>query len=302
MTNPIKKMAVIGAGVTGSQIAAHCAAFGLEVSAYDPDPEAFSAAFTLYRSFLTHTRFSRQPIISLQQLDEGASKVKVVQDLAQVLEGADLVFEAVPEKLLLKRQVFAQVDKLAPPAAILATNSSSIPISRIEDATLRPEKCLNLHFYPPTIVNNMVDIMAGTRTTPETMQAGLDWIRSIGSVPLPVQKEILGFCFNRVWRAIKRETLYMWAGGFVDFRNIDRGWMIAYNDSMGPFGRMDRVGLDVVYDIEMVYYNESADPKDKPPDALKAMVDRNELGLKTGRGFYTYPDPEYTRPDFLKGF
>ena len=93
----------------------------------------------------------------------------------------------------------------------------------------------------------------------------------------------------------------MWAEGFVDFRDIDRGWMIFTGMAYGPFGLMDNVGLDVVYDIEMVYYNESKDPKDHPPEALKAKVDRKELGIKTKKGFYTYPDPEYSRPDFLKG-
>lgn len=92
----------------------------------------------------------------------------------------------------------------------------------------------------------------------------------------------------------------MWAGGYVDFKDIDRGWMNWTGMSMGPFGLMDGVGLDVVYDIEMVYYNESRDRKDRPPQALKAMIDRGNLGLKTGKGFYTYPDPEFRRPDFLK--
>ena len=93
----------------------------------------------------------------------------------------------------------------------------------------------------------------------------------------------------------------MWGEGFVDFRDIDRAWMIFTGMTYGPFGLMDNVGLDVVYDIEMVYYNESKDPKDHPPEALKAKLDRNELDIKTNKGFYTYPDPEYSRPDFLKG-
>jgi 3-hydroxybutyryl-CoA dehydrogenase len=93
----------------------------------------------------------------------------------------------------------------------------------------------------------------------------------------------------------------MWAGGYVDFRDIDRGYMIWNNVSQGPFALMDQVGLDVVYEIEMVYYEESKDPKDHPPEALKKMIERNELGVKTGKGFYTYPNPEYKDPDFLKG-
>jgi 3-hydroxybutyryl-CoA dehydrogenase len=115
-----------------------------------------------------------------------------------------------------------------------------------------------------------------------------------------VKKEILGFCFNRVWRAIKRETLHMWAGGYVDFRDIDRAWMVFTGMNVGPFGFMDAVGLDVVYDIEMVYYGESADPKDHPPQALKDKLERGELGVKTGKGFYAYPDPEFIRSDFMK--
>lgn len=87
----------------------------------------------------------------------------------------------------------------------------------------------------------------------------------------------------------------------MDFRDIDRAWIVFTRRSQGPFGLMDLVGLDVVYNIEMVYYNESKDPKDHPPDALKAMIERKELGVKAGKGFYTYPNPEYSRPDFLKG-
>ncbi len=145
----------------------------------------------------------------------------------------------------------------------------------------------------------MVDIMGGTRTLPGVMQIGVDWIRSIGCIPLKVNKEILGFCFNRIWRAIKRECLYMWGNGFVDFRDSDRAWMVFTGMKEGPFALMDKVGLDVVYAIEMVYYNDSADPKDKPPDALLEMIKRGEFGVKSGKGFYTYPDPEFLHADFL---
>ena len=93
----------------------------------------------------------------------------------------------------------------------------------------------------------------------------------------------------------------MWAEGFVDFRDIDRAWMVSFRMDSGPFGLMDMVGLDVTYNVEMSYYKDSKDMKDEPPEPLKAMVERKELGVKTGKGFYTYPDPEYARSDFLKG-
>ncbi|MBW1783398.1 MAG: 3-hydroxyacyl-CoA dehydrogenase family protein [Deltaproteobacteria bacterium] len=298
MEQKITKVAVIGSGVLGTQIAVQSAHFGYDVSVYDSDPASFERAHQDLKSVLR--KAVGQPLFTPVQWEEEAQKVSLCSDLTEALSEADLVIEAVPEDIEIKRNVFAKMDSLAPRRAILATNSSSIPISKIESATTRPEKCLNMHFYFPALGTTMVDVMGGTRTTPDTFNAGKAWVRSIGCIPLTVKKEILGFCFNRVWRAIKRETLYMWAKGFVDFRDIDRAWMIFTGMSQGPFGLMDNVGLDVVYNIEMVYYNESKDSKDHPPQVLKDMVDRNELGRKTGKGFYTYPDPEYERPDFLK--
>jgi len=295
----IQKVAVVGTGTLGAQIAIQASFYGCEVSAYDPDDTSFDRAIQRIKVRIENS--GRKPALSVEQLAEGARKVKLCKKLEEAVRDAHLVIEAVPEDLGMKRDMFQKLDALAPREAVLATNSSSIPISRIESATTRPEKCMNMHFYSLDLGRNMVDIMGGTSTSAETMDAGKEWVLSIGCVPLTVKKETLGFCFNRVWRAIKRETLHMWADGYVDFRDIDRGWMIWTGMSQGPFGFMDGVGLDVVYGIETVYYNESGDLSDRPPDALKAMVDRNELGVKAGKGFYTYPDPEYRSPDFLKG-
>ncbi|MBU1902522.1 MAG: 3-hydroxyacyl-CoA dehydrogenase family protein [Proteobacteria bacterium] len=298
MDQEIKKVAVIGTGILGTQIAVQSAHFGYEVSAYDSDKASFGRAHEDLKSVLS--KAVGKPLFTPEQWEEEARKVRLCTELADALSEADLVIEAVPEDVGIKRKVFAELDVLAPRRAILATNSSSIPISRIEGATTRPGQCLNMHFYFPAMGTSMVDVMGGTRTTPETFASGKGWVRSIGCIPLTVKKEILGFCFNRVWRAIKRETLYMWAEGFVDFRDVDRAWMIFTGMPQGPFGIMDNVGLDVVYNIEMVYYTESKDMKDHPPQALKDLIDRKELGRKTGKGFYTYPDPEYASPDFLK--
>lgn len=299
MDKKIKKVAVVGAGTLGTQIAILSTCFDYEVSAFDIDEGSFNKVVQNLKSFIKTP--GGKSMFSLEDWEKGAEKVKLFKELEEALRDADLVIEAVSEDLELKRQTFERIDALAPQEAILATNSSSIPISKIESATTRPERCLNMHFYFPALGLSMVDIMGGTKTTPEVIKTAKSWVRSIGCVPLTVKKEILGFCFNRVWRAVKREALYMWAEGFVDFRDIDRAWMIFTGMPQGPFGLMDNVGLDVVYDIEMVYYNESKDPKDHPPEALKAKVDRKELGVKTNKGFYTYPDPEYSKPDFIKG-
>ena len=206
-----------------------------------------------------------------------------------------------PENLDLKRKVFRVLGEKASPETILATNSSSIPVSNLEQSSGRPERCLNLHFYMALQGMNIADVMGGTRTLPEVKQKGIEWIRSLGCIPLTVKKELLGFCFNRVWRAVKREVLYMWANDFVDFQDVDRAWMkfTGQENSPGPFGLMDSVGLDVIYDIEMFYYRNSKDAKDHPPDALKQKIEKGELGVKTGKGFYSYPDPDYLRDDFL---
>ena len=298
MLEKIRKVAIIGTGTLGTQIAMLVASYGYEVSSYDIDEASFKRVLDTLKTSIKIS--GRKPVFPAENLEEEAKKITRCQRLEDALRDADLVIEAVPEDLELKRNVFEKLDALAPGRAIFATNSSSIPISRIESATVRPEKCLNLHFYSLATGANMVDVMAGSKTTPETIETARAWIRSLGCIPLMVKKEIFGFCFGRVWRAIKRQTLYMWAGGFVDFRDIDRAWMIFTGMAQGPFGLMDRIGLDVIYDIEMIYYNESKDPRDYPPEALKAMVERGELGIKTGKGFYTYPEPAFSRPDFLK--
>ena len=283
----------------GAQIGPLSASFGYEVAIYDRDEGAFNKGLENVKDLIKKSK--KVPTIPVKEWDKGIKQIRFCLQLEEVLQDADLVIEAIPEELELKRTMFEQLDGLAPQNAILATNSSSIPISKIESATSRPEQCFNIHFYIPAMGLNMVDIMGGSKTTEETMRTGKEWIRSIGCVPLTVNKETLGFCFNRVWRAVKRETLYLWAEEYVDFRDIDRGWMIFTGMSMGPFGLMDSIGLDVVYNIEMVYYDDSQDPKDRPPDALKAMLDRNELGVKTGKGFYAYPNPEFSQPTFITG-
>lgn len=295
----IKTVSVVGLGTLGTQLAIQAAAYGYEVHGFDPVPGNFQKMLTKVRAAMLMT--GKGPTFPLDRWEEHAARVHLHSDLASAVANADLVIEVVPEDLQRKRQVFADLDRLAPAHALLATNSSSIPVSRIETATRRPGQCLNMHFYQPAVGMNMADIMGGTCTSPEVLWAGAAFVRSVGCVPLPVSKEILGFCFNSVWRAVKRQSLYMWAGDFVDFRDIDRAWMVFTGMTYGPFFLMDLVGLDVILAIELIYYKDSGDPRDEPPAALKEKVDRGELGVKSSRGFYAYPDPECARDGFLTG-
>ena len=299
MTETFKKITVVGTGTLGFQIALLASNSGYDVTIFDQKPGAFDEMMAKQQADIKAKQI--EPFIPLDRWHVCSQRIKQVSELNQAVKDADLVIEAVPENLELKCEVFRQLGELTPPETVLATNSSSIPVSHLEKSSGRPERCLNLHFYMALHGMNMTDVMGGTRTLPEVIERGVHWVRSLGCIPLRVKKELLGFCFNRVWRAVKREVLYMWANDYVDFRDVDRAWMkfTGNEDRYGPFGLMDSVGLDVIYDIEMVYYRNSKDPKDHPPEALKQKVDRGELGVKTGRGFYTYPDPEYLRDDFL---
>ena len=162
---PIEKISVVGLGTLGTQIAIQAAAYGYAVCGFDPEPSAFAKMQTKVRGAMQMT--GKGPTFPIAQWEENARKVQVYDDLTRAISAADLVIEVVPEELETKRKVFAELDRLAPRHALLATNSSSIPISRIESATRRPEKCLNIHFYQPAVGMIMADIMGGTRTSLE---------------------------------------------------------------------------------------------------------------------------------------
>lgn len=295
---PIKTVAVIGAGTMGAQISVHIANHGYQVNLYARHPERFQQSLHDLTDSLKGT--GRIPAPALEEWLKGAQKVNLCTDLREALREVDLVIEALSEDLELKRKIFARIDALAPRQAILSTTSSTVPVSRIEDATQRGARCLNLHFYQAPMLVNMVDIMGGTRTAADVMEAAERFVQSIGSIPLVVKEESLGFGFPRILHSIYQHALTLWTEGIVAFQDIDRAWMVFTRMPRGPFGIMDAIGLDVLFDILMVYYKESKSPKDHPPEALKEMIDRRELGVKSGKGFYSYPHPEYTRPDFLK--
>ena len=277
MGEEIKKVGIVGAGFTGKQIAAQAALNNFIVKVYDFDPKSVEDANKYVSGVLKRKN----------QLD-AIKNVSYYSDLSEALEDVDLAIEAVPENLELKKEVFSQIDKFAPAHTIIGTNSSSYPVSKIESAVKRKDKVLNLHFYPPIPTRPMVDIMRGSETSEATFEIGKKWIKDIKCEPLVVKKECLGFVFNRVWHVVKKECLKIWDGGYADIETVDTAWKIFTGMKMGPFLAMDGVGLDVIYAVEKSYYTESGDPSDKPPDALKEMVGRGELGLKAGKGFYNW--------------
>jgi len=273
----IKNVSIIGAGFTGKQIAAITALNEYDVSIFDINSEIIQEA----KKYING-------VLKRKKKPELINNISYHDEIHAAVKDADLVIEAVPENLELKKLIFSQIDKFAPKKTIIATNSSSFPVSKIEDAVNRKDKVLNIHFYPPIPLRPMADIMQGTKTSNETFENGKKWIESIGCHPIVLKKEILGFVFNRMWHAARREALKLWAEGHADVETVDKSWKIFTRMAMGPFALMDAIGLDVVYAVQMSYYNESGELRDKPPDALKDMVDIGDLGMKSGKGFYTW--------------
>ena len=270
MNREIKIISVIGAGYMGKQIIERSTLCGYNVHAYD-------VSFESLNEFISELKRSKD------------IKGDIIQhtNLSEAVRSADLIIEAIPENIELKREIFSQIDNAAPPHAIIATNSSSIPISKLEDVVARKDKVMNIHFYH--LVNwPMADLMKGNQTSDETFEKGKKWVESIDITPLIVKKECYGFVFNRIWRAVKKDCLKIWGGGYADVEDVDKAWKIFTGSDEGPFEMMDKIGLDVIYDIEMSYFKKSGDQDDKPPDALKELVDKDQLGRKTGKGFYTY--------------
>jgi 3-hydroxybutyryl-CoA dehydrogenase len=294
VASEIKTVGIVGAGFMGCQIASRASVYGYTVRMFDVKPEVLSAAKATTKAY-TDLFFGDKA----DEIAAADARISYHDKMADALAGVDLVIEAVPELVDLKKKVFAEIEKAAPPHAIIATNSSSIPVSCMIDSVQCHDRVANVHFYIPIGQRNLVDIMGCAKTSPETIAAAESWVRSIECVPIVAKKECLGFVFNRIWHVVKKEALKVWAEGYADFRDIDRAYMIFFGWKIGVFGAMDSVGLDVVYDIEMSYYNESKDPKDKPPQALKDMIEKGQLGVKTGKGFYDWSNPEFIQPDFL---
>lgn len=298
-TSPFASIAVVGAGTMGAQIALQCALHNYPVRLYS------RSTGTLQRAARSHAQELDQRVakqgITAEEKERILRRIQYTTELQQALAAADLVIENAPENLEIKRALFAQFDSLCAPRAVLATNSSSIRIAALEDATQRPELVLNMHFYLPVWQRPMVELMGGTATTKETMARARRFVRALGLTPLAVRKESTGFVFNRVWRAIKKECLHLVDDGVASCEDVDRAWMIAVGTPAGPFALMDMVGLDVVRDIELIYYRESGDEADAPPQLLLDKIARGELGVKSGKGFYTYPHPAFQNPGWLKG-
>lgn len=287
--DPIQVVAVVGAGFLGKQIAALCAASGREVRLTDAAPAAAEGARDWLRELLA------EPVATGAldwDLDDVLARIQPVSSLEAALDGADLMIEAVREDLDTKRELFRRISAINPDI-YLATNSSSLPSAELRDCVTQADKLVNLHFFGEFWNRAMVELMGCGETSEETMHVLHRFGTSLGLFCAVVRGQSKGFIINRVWRAIKREALRVVDEGHADPEDVDRLFAMFWGTNQGPFGAMDRVGLDVISDIEDTYIAVATDPTDRRSGRLHELVAAGNLGVKTGAGFYRYPDPAF---------
>ena len=278
-----RPVTVVGAGTLGRRIALMFAAHGAEVRIYDLVEEQRRAAVDYVTQNVATVAGRLNGVVP--------GRVSADADLADAVRDAWLIIEAVPERLELKRQVFGQLDELSAADAILASNSSSYASRVFLDKVHRPERVLNIHFYMPP-KQNAVDVMSCGKTDRGVIDFVLATLPRFGFYPFEARRESTGFIFNRVWAAVKRESLEVVAEGVSTPQEVDRMFEINTGSAAGPFRMMDRVGLDVVLDIEEHYCAEHPEYPEGPRKLLRSYLQQGRLGVKSGAGFYDdYPRP-----------
>lgn len=282
----VKRICVVGAGIMGRQIALLCAIRGFNTRCTDISQEMLQQAEDFVDQYLPG-RVSKGKMTD-REAEEARSNISFCKDLEDAAAEADYVIEAVFESLEVKREVFSKLDRIAPSHAILATNSSYIVSSMIADATERPSKVLNLHFFNPALVMKLVEVVHGSHVSDETALVSVELCHRLGKIPVHLKKEVEGFLLNRIIRAIRREALWLLEMGVASHEDIDKACVHGAGHPMGPFRLMDITGIDLSYNISMERFRQTGDPADLPSPSVVEKYVNGQYGQKTGRGWYDY--------------
>lgn len=284
----INHITVIGSGTMGSQIGMVAALNGFTTTIVDIAEDALERAKSQLQSRMD--RDVQKERRTQDDVDAAFARLSFSTDRDNVVADTDFVIEAAIEDLTIKRELFAALDKVAPAHAILATNSSNIVSSKIADATSRPDKVCNMHFFNPVLVMKAVEVVSHPGTSEETIETTAALAEAMGKNVVRLHKEIPGFVANRLLAAIRKEALQLYSDGVASFEDIDIAAKTALGHPMGPFELMDLVGIDVAYLIRMAEYEQTGDPESLPNPELKKLYDEGRFGRKSGRGWYTYDD------------
>src|SRR4051812_25263653 len=278
------RTAVIGAGTMGNGIAQVLAQAGHAVVLRDVDPAALDRARAQIDRSLG--KLAEKGKLRAEERPAILQRIEATVDLARVAS-AELVVEAVIEKLEVKRDLFAELDRITAPAAILASNTSSISITKLGAATRRPDKVIGMHFMNPVPLMALVEVIRGQATSEETTRTVMDLSRALGKTPVEVN-DFPGFVSNRVLMPMINEAIFAVHEGVAKPEAIDEVMKLGMNHPMGPLTLADFIGLDVCLAILEVLHEGFGDPKYRPCPLLRRMVDAGWLGRKSGRGFYSY--------------
>ncbi|MEM4769194.1 MAG: 3-hydroxyacyl-CoA dehydrogenase NAD-binding domain-containing protein, partial [Saccharolobus sp.] len=293
----IKKILVVGAGTMGHGIAEVAAISGYQVYLSDISQDILNNALEKIRWSLSKLQERGQIKESIEAI---MSRIKPVVGLDKSVSGADFSIEATPERLDLKRQVFSKLDELLPPHAILATNTSSLPITKIAEATRRPDKVVGMHFFNPPVLMQLVEVMKGEKTSDETAMIVYQLAKRMGKQPIMINKDIPGYIVNRILGGINVAACILVEKKVADYKEVDAVARYKLGFPMGVFELLDYTGIDVAYYVSKS--REELGIKDDIPicSLIEEKFKKNELGVKTGKGFYTYPGNKYVKPDIPK--
>jgi enoyl-CoA hydratase/3-hydroxyacyl-CoA dehydrogenase len=282
----IKKIAVIGAGAMGHGIAQLAAMNGFDTTMRDINEEFVEAGMKNIRWSIG--KLIGRGKISPPDAEKALKRIKPLVSLKEAVKEADFIIEAIPEKLALKQQVFKEIDEFAPAHAILATNTSALPITEIAAATKRPEKVIGMHFFNPPVLMRLVEVVMGQKTNDDTRDTTMNLSKKFGKEPVLCKKDVPGFIANRITISGTNLVAWMVHKGEYTIEEVDAAAMYKAGMPMGTFALLDFTGLDIAYHV--MKFMEEKEPNFEVSPLIKEKMEKGEIGVKAGKGFYTYPE------------
>ncbi|HSI93680.1 MAG TPA: 3-hydroxyacyl-CoA dehydrogenase family protein [Jiangellaceae bacterium] len=280
-----QRIAVIGAGLMGSGIAQVAAANGWDVVLRDITDEALTRGRSAIEK--STAKLVEKGSLSQSERESALGRITTTTELAAAAE-ADIVVEAVYEQVEAKRELFAELDRICREDAVLATNTSAIPITNIAAATERPESVVGTHFFSPVPLMKLCELVRGRHTTDETLATARSFAESVGKTCVVVNRDVAGFVTTRLIAAFVMEAVRLYESGVASAEDIDTACKLGFGHAMGPLATTDLTGVDILRYATMNIYDETGDPKFFPPETLTRMVAAGDVGRKAGRGFYDY--------------